>query len=268
MPLITISQNPGSEGIKVARLVADGLSLKVYDDVELEKISSELGIHAEYLKGLDEKAPGLFNRILSDKPELYLDYMENIVYEVARQGEGVIMGHGSQMLLRDFGCAFHVRVHASELTRLQNIIDQHGLSREAAKKLMHKIDDQQKGFFKFAFHMEWDDPSLYDLIINTEKMGVDAAVKLIVEATQTEDISTCSLNARLAQEKKIHAALLKNNIDTSTLNVEVTEKGVVNITGLYNPLQDQASIVKVVEGISGITGVSAEVTPRTAQYFI
>ena len=73
-----------------------------------------MGVRSEDLKSLDETAPGLFDRILGKKPDWYLDIMEAVVYKVSRQGQGVIIGHGSQMLLRDFGCALHIRVHASQ----------------------------------------------------------------------------------------------------------------------------------------------------------
>jgi hypothetical protein len=72
----------------------------------------------------DEKAPGLFSRLLSHKPEVYLDLLEVLIYEVARHGKGVILGHGAQFLLWDFGCALHVCIYASESTRIQNLTDQ------------------------------------------------------------------------------------------------------------------------------------------------
>ena len=41
--------------------------------------------------------------------------MDSIIFEVSRKGNGVIIGHGSQMLLQDFGCALHVRIQAALL---------------------------------------------------------------------------------------------------------------------------------------------------------
>ena len=118
MPLITISHSIGSDGRAIAALIANKLNYGLYDDDKLQKMAKALGLYAEGLVSLDENAPGLFDRILSNKPELYLDYMESVVFEVARKGEGVIMGHGSQMLLRDFGCAFHARIHTSQSSRI------------------------------------------------------------------------------------------------------------------------------------------------------
>lgn len=265
MPLITISQSIGSEGLTIARLVADGLDLKLYDDFELQQMALKIGIDAKDIKSLDEKAPGLFDRILYNRPELYLDYMETVIYEVARAGEGVIIGHGSQMLLRNFDCALHVRVQTATQIRIKNIMDQHGVSRPAAEKLLRKIEDRQRGFFRYAFHLDWDDPSLYDVIINTGKMGADTAAGLIINAANSEDIRTCSIYAldvmeRLSLEKQIHAALLKNEINVITLNVDVPEKGLAHISGFTSSVDDKDRIEKVIKKVPGITDVKTEVS--------
>ena len=31
---------------------------------------------------------------------------------------------------------------------------------------------------RFAFHMDWTEPSLYDMIINTEQIGLDLAASM------------------------------------------------------------------------------------------
>jgi len=256
MPLITISQSMGSEGETIARPVAEQLNYELYNDDKLQKIAKKLGLYAEDLIDLDENVPGLIDRILSNKPELYQDYMESVVFEVARKGEGVIMGHTSQMLLRDFSCAFHVRIHASQSTRIQNLIEKQGLSRDAAKKLIHKFDHRQSGFFRYAFQMRWDDPALYDVVINTKKMSVN-----IVETVQSEDINTCSLDAveameKLSLQKQIHAELLKNNIEIHSLHIEASENATVHITGISRSVEDIEKIKNAIENIPHLKDVT------------
>ena len=94
MPLITISRGIGCGGMIIARLVAEGLKLELFDDRRLQEEAIKMGLRPE---NIDENAPGFLDRILSKKPEIYLDYMESIIYEVAKRGEGVIIGHGSQI---------------------------------------------------------------------------------------------------------------------------------------------------------------------------
>ena len=264
MSLITISRGIGCGGLIIARLVAEALDLDLFDDQRLQEEALRLGIRSEDLVSLDEKKPGLFDRILNRRPELYLDFMEAVVYGVAQGGRGVILGHGSQMLLRDFGCALHVHIHAQDTARMDNLMSQKGLSRAAATKLIRQSDARQQGFFEYAFHMNWKDPGLYDLIINTEQIGIDLAVTLITEAARSENMQACSLTAvaameRLSLKKKIEGFLLENDINISTLLIEVPEAGVAEITGLTYTEEEKARIDTVLKSIPGLTTLRGSV---------
>ena len=114
MSLVTITQTIGCNGLAIARRIAEGLGIELYDDSRLREEAIRMGFHEEKLKGFQEKAPDWFDRILGGKPEMYLELMESVVYEAARRGEGVILGHGSQMLLHDFGCnSWPLKVHCA-----------------------------------------------------------------------------------------------------------------------------------------------------------
>lgn len=265
MALITISRSLGSGGRKIAEKVAKTLNLELYDDDRLQEAAVEMGIPEEHVRNLNEKAPGLFDRLLSRKPEIYLEIMESVVYDIAQKGKGVILGHGSQLLLRDFGCAFHVYVHATGPSRVQQVMETKGVDRESALKLIQKSDHQQRGFFRFAFQMDWNDPSLYDLIINTEKLGIDAAVKLIVDTAGSDLIQECSLTAveamgRLALKKRVEAAVMEQNVNTILLTIDVPETGVVQIGGTTYSREERESIVRVIQGVSGVTEVRGEIS--------
>jgi cytidylate kinase len=271
MALITITTGIGCEGTAIGQRVADGLKLELYDDQRLQEEATKTGIPPKALEGLDEKAPGLFSRLWSRKPEIYLDLMESLIYEVARRGEGVIMGHGAQLLLRDFGCALQVRIHASESTRIGNLMDQQGLSQEAATKMIHKSDSERRGFLQFAFHKDWDDPTLYDLSINRDKLSVDSAANLIMEVAQSQEIKECSLTALDAMEsrslsKKIEAALIKNDISLTDIHIEIPEKGVAVIRGWTHTRENKDLLLETVKEVPGVSEVKSEVVVVPAAY--
>ena len=264
MPLITISQGIGSGGKAVGELVADGLGLDLFDDDRLQREAHRMGIRPEAIGDFDEKAPDLFHRLLSNKPEIYLDYLESVVYALAGQGQGIIIGHGSQILLREFGCALHVRIHAGESARVDNLMKEKHLSREVAQQLILKTDHEQRGFFQYAFHMDWQDPSLYDLVINTEKMGYETAAKLVTDAYRSDRITACSLDAvgiikGLSLRKKINAALLENNLQIKWLDIAVNEKGTVMIKGFINSQEEKDKALTIIKSIPGVTRVEEEI---------
>jgi len=199
----------------------------------------------------------------------FLDLMEAVIYEVAKKGEGVIIGHGGQFLLRDFGCALHVLIFGARSSRVRHVMEQENISRDLAEQLIHKSDDHQAGFFRFAYQREWNDLSLFDLVISTEKMTPAAAIDIIVEAAQNQEVKTCSLTAldamdRLSLEKKIEAALLKNHFDPRYVHVAVPEKGIVLVRGLTESDYDRERLAAVVGAVEGVKEVRSEVSVRPA----
>jgi len=265
MPLVTITQNIACGGIDIACRVAGELGVKLYDDRELKEAALRMGIRSEDLASLDEKAPGFFDRVLSRRPELYLDLMEAVVYEVARKGEGVILGHGSQILLRDFGCALHVFVHAPEAARVRNLMRRQLFSEASAQKIMEKSDNEQRGFFRYAFNLRMSDPSLYDLIVNTGKLGTDAAAALVTNAARSDEIKACSLEAveameRMVMAKKIRAALIENDINVSMLHIEVAEKNSAVVRGFTYTQDEKERIEAAVKGLPEPSRIQTEVS--------
>lgn len=269
MSLITLTQSMGCQGREIAKLVADRLNLELYDDARLQKTLQSMGKGFENLKKFDEKAPGFFDRIISNQPDIFLDLMEAAIYEVAKNGAGVIIGHGGSFLLRDFGCALHVLIYANRSSRVRNIAEQQRISREVADRLLGKSDENQAGFFQFAFHREWNDLSLFDLVISTEKLSPTSVSKIIVEAAQNQEVKTCSLTAldamdRLSLKKKIEAALLKNNFDPRYIHITLPDKGVVLIRGLTESQDELTRIKEIVSAVEGAREVRSEVSVRPA----
>lgn len=264
MPLITITQNFGSNGSAIARKVADDLGCELCDDRKLNELIQKKGISAEEISQLDEKSPGYWDIFFKSRPQIFLNVLESVVYEVAQRGEGVIIGHGSQMLLRNFDCAFHVRILALEGQRADKLAAGQGISRDAALKLIRQRDKDQAGFFKFAFQLDMDDPSLYDLIINTHKLDTETAAGLIAGAVRSENIRACGMNAletmeRLALEKKVRAALLENRIDDRNIVIEVMDEGVTSVAGVSSTAEEKKRIEAVVCRVPGVSKVVSAV---------
>jgi len=260
----------GSGGRIIAQKVAEGLGLEVFDDVKFQEAALQAGISPEDRANLDERAPGLWGHIWRQKSDMYINLMESVVYDLAKKGQGVIVGHAGQILLSEFNCALHVLIFAPEEARIQRLVDQHKMSRENAEKLLHKADHELQGFFQFAFHKTLDDISLYDLIVNTAKMKEDAAARLITEAVQSDTIKECTLQAlqsmeSLALAKRVEAAILKSELSLAHVSVEVPAAGQVLLTGLVYSDVGKDTLLKSVRGVQGVKDIRAEISVVPAQ---
>jgi cytidylate kinase len=262
MSLITISQDFGSGGSAIAQKVAKDLQLTLYDDERLRKEAIDMGVKSENLKGLEEKTPNFFDRLMGYKPDIYLDVLQSVVYKIARQGTGVIIGHGSQVLLKDFTCAFHVRIFAPQEARVKKLMSLENVDRETAEKIIYKKDEEFRSFFQFAFGKTFNDLSQYDLILNTGKVGIETAASQIVSLSKSEEIIACSLNAMeamdcMALEYKIKAELLQHNISDRDITLEASKPGNVILRGLASSDDEKEKIESIIRGVQGVNDLES-----------
>ncbi|MEK6672221.1 MAG: cytidylate kinase-like family protein [Nitrospirota bacterium] len=116
-----------------------------------------------------------------------LDYhglMKDVVTEFAQAGNAVVVVRGSQMILKDWPSVLHVLVIAPVETRIKAIMEQEGVSRIVAERRVKENDEARAAFFENNFNVNWLDPILYDLVINTGRISKDPAVELIVKTAQ------------------------------------------------------------------------------------
>jgi cytidylate kinase len=263
MPLITLTTSIGCGATSVSQKVADCLKIELYDDERLQKEALEMGYSSKDLKGFDEKAPGLFDRLLRRRPEIYNELMAAVIYEVAHRGEGIIIGHGANFFLEDFSCALHLRMHAPKQFRIRRLVDQLKIGPDTALRMIENRDNELKAFLSFSLQIDWNDFTLYDLVINVDKLGIDAVAEMIVNLAKTENIQQCSLTAMESMEKlsllkKVEAAVMKNNINPQELFIEVPEPGVVRLTGLINPMRTIAGVTELIKSVQGVEKVICE----------
>ena len=101
MYFITFSRKMGTNGSEIARRVAERLGYNFYDTEAIESAAQEMGFLKD-VKEIDEKAPSLFLRFFSKSPEVHLDRLHSVIYELASRGNAVFLGRGSHSLLRIF----------------------------------------------------------------------------------------------------------------------------------------------------------------------
>src|SRR5574340_1004769 len=149
MYFVTVSEMLGSGGENVARKVAERLNYPFYAKEELFKVAEEMGYLAD-IKDLELKDPHLLEKYFSDKPRIYLDRFQAVIYEVARRGNAVFFGKGSQLLLHSFDCALHVFVGGSMEKRTERLMRDMKIEKSVAEQIIHTSDHDKARFVKYA----------------------------------------------------------------------------------------------------------------------
>lgn len=261
MAIITISRQVASLGDEIARSVAGQLA---YDCIDKQKIIEALtsqGFSADDIERYDEKKPSIWHRF-SERRKKILHLIQAAVYDFATRQNVVIVGRGSQVLLKDLPGILHVRVMAPHATRLQRLMDQNKCAEKEAEQIILRSDRDSAEFINAYFEADWEDPSLYDLILNTRTISMETGAKLIMQMVAADEFKEAPQSAMeelidLALTRKVMAALLDiAGLDVTSLRIE---KGVADISGLARSEVIKELCHRTVSSIEGIEKVHIKI---------
>jgi CMP/dCMP kinase len=207
MAVITISREYGSRGNAIARLLCERLGYRYFDKDLMEQLGAEMGVESETIAGLPEdkqhRTRGYVERFFASMPTLTGDIgwrtaarvevaaqmervsaqtVESLIRAAYEQDNVVVVGRAAQVVLRNAPAVLHVRVVAPIEQRIERTQQTAGLSSDAARELVHQRDQAARDYVKSFYNVDWTDPLLYDLVINTSTLREQASVDLIVQA--------------------------------------------------------------------------------------
>ena len=261
MYFITFSRKIGANGSEIARRLAEQLKYTFYDTEAIENAAQEMGFLKDVME-IDEKVPSLFQRFFSQKPEVYLDRLHSVIYELASRGNAVFLGRGSHMLLRSFKCALHIRVTASLQNRIENLVKR-GFLREAAIKAVEKSDHERGAFIKYAFKVDWDNPELYDFVLNMDNLTIDLAVNAVYHIADSETIKARSMDVMKSLEmmglaRRAEAALIEAGLKHGPF-ISVLEPGKIQLNGYVTEEVTKTKAEEILKGVKGINSIDNQV---------
>jgi cytidylate kinase len=194
LPVITIAMQPGSGGSLIAGKVAERLAFDWYHRDVVEQIAKSAKIRSTVVNTLEKKrrtgVEDFISSLIEDQylhPDSYLNYLLLVINTIAKHGRAVIVGRGANFILPPEDI-FSVRVIAPLETRVRNVAVAYRVSTKEAKKRVMQRQSKRKAFVRQAFHADISDPLHYDMVINTGKISIEAAVDGIIGAVKRSEI--------------------------------------------------------------------------------
>jgi len=187
--VVTVSRGFGSHGKHIAQALADKLGVRCCDRSILEGVAERANVDIELVKRLDENLENTntlpwksFFTGKSFPKERYLHHLVKVVLNISTKG-GVIVGRGAHLILGP-DKAFRVRIIGSLETCAARVAERDQLDLEAARKLVETVNHDRAEYLRKLYGVRIDDCSDYDLVINTDRFGVEQAVELILYSMQ------------------------------------------------------------------------------------
>ena len=182
MAVITISRELGSGGNDIARQVAEALGYELADKKTADAIFRQYGLTK--FDDLYNSAPSFLDILNADN--LLLVSMANEITEaLARRGNIVIVGRAGFAVLTDYADVLNVHIQAPFADRVRRLMAEDGLTDAQAAEEQVKDDDKVHSTYVQRFYnKQWDEPSSFDLVLDTSAMSDESAVQQIVEAAK------------------------------------------------------------------------------------
>lgn len=191
--IITIGREFGAGGAEVGKRVAKELGIEYYDkDIILKTAMAGSNLEPEQVRKWDERVPKNFGFAQSlfdfyNKPleEELWKAQRDAIRELANKESCVIVGRNGDYILKEFDHCLNVFIHAGfewRTRRMTAMMDQVPADQVAGD--VRAVDRARKKYCEYYTKRIYGDARNYDLTLNTEKLGIDRAVELILAAAQ------------------------------------------------------------------------------------
>ena len=208
--VITIARQIGSGGEEIASELAQALGVQLIERQIIEAAASAAGVSADTIAQA-EKVPSLLERMLeylgqhaggldpvgdfsmegavtagafnpAMTTEGYRQLIEDVLRRTATESDAVIVAHGGNVVLREVPYVLKVMICAPVRVRSQRLQEMEHISAEEAEKRVRDDDKQRIDYFQTYYKVNWVNPALYDLTVNTNRIDTQTAVNLIRSA--------------------------------------------------------------------------------------
>lgn len=199
--IITLEREFGCGGGQIACELARRLGWKVWDQQLTSEIARRAQVAEEAVCMCDERVDsrlyrlakafwrGSYERSLPVADSKVFDtdrmmaMMEEIIGNIAVEGNAVIVGRGSPFFLRDREDTFRVFTYASRDEKIRRLLEL-GKSPAEAEDLVDSVDKDRVAYIRYYFNAEWPTRSLYHMMINTE-IGDEKVIEMIRHGMET-----------------------------------------------------------------------------------
>jgi cytidylate kinase len=262
MPIITISRGSFVAGMKLALRVAERLGYPIIGREEMiHEATKEYGISVDKLVAAAKERPSIWQQVFAPRIG-YLKCQTATILENVKDGNLVLHGHAGHLLLTGISHVISVRVIADIEYRIKTAMTQMSLNYKEAAEYVQRVDTERKNWTRFLYGVEWQDPGLYDQVVNLEHMSIDSACEIIVCMTKLDDFKITKESQKafddLLLSSRVWASLIRDS-RTRVTSIQVTaDSGTVTIRGSLGSEKTIDAILQVAGQVKGVLSVVNE----------
>ncbi|WP_333678113.1 cytidylate kinase-like family protein [Muricomes intestini] len=196
--VITIARGFGSGGKEIAIKLGERLGISCYERQLLTMASDQSGIDEGLFVETDERLRGKyianwlrkipFTAVLEPNEKDFVsdinlfNIQAELIRSLAKSESCIIVGKCADHILKDYKNVISLYVEAPRSACVKSIMNKMYISEERANQLIHSTDRYRAQYYNYyTGGKDWTNPINYDLILNSNRIGRDNCVEVIME---------------------------------------------------------------------------------------
>lgn len=197
--VITIAFMDGARAEEIGRRVATDLGFRYVDDQIVERAAEMAGVTPAEVAAVEHSQP-LIARILAalaisaasdpsgvgavtlaeaDPSPAYRALIQEVIRRTADAGGSVIGAHGAGILLADRPDTVRVLITGSPAVRIRRVSIELGMAERDARKAVARADHERAAYLRRFYDLHEELPTHYDLVLNTDVLTPERAIRTI-----------------------------------------------------------------------------------------
>ncbi len=259
MPVIFISRGTMS-GVRVlVDCLHDRTAIRCITREDLEKNVNQHGRIATRIVEKLANATSAYDQF-SELRWPYIVLMRRALLEKIRHDNVVYHGYSGHLLLPPQRHFFRIRIEAPLALRVKMTMQRMGCDEEKAREYIRDADDMRVKWARYMFAHDIRNAMLYDLLVNLERVSMEAACRIIEDVMKDPDFQATPESQaevdRLYLATDIEEALVTDpRTSAIEISAEVPETGAIQLVGPYLDEAELSTVMEIAQSVSGVTDI-------------
>lgn len=262
MTVIAMTQEMATLGKDVALGVCEELGLQQVRHEVGDVVAGRMSVKKSLIRRIREGKAGRVEKWAADDRTISI-FTAQEVFDLAVKGNVLIRGWGATLLLRSVPHIACVKVTAPLELRVKRLMERLETDDEQLARHEIAVDDAARATrMGEYFNVEWGDPALYDLTLNTERASIPTCVSQVVALVRAKEFTETTESRRKLEDLALQArarAALRADARASEIDVLVeVSSGIVTLRGIVVNAGEKSLANEIVAAIPGVSSVVDE----------
>jgi cytidylate kinase len=263
MAIVSLTIGIYSGGDQLAEDLSKALGARCVSREVLLEAAKTYNVPEDKISQVFERTPSFWER-MTESRRTFLAYIQAILADWAKEDRLVYHGNAGQEMLREVPHVLRVRIDAPMAQRVRVATQALKIGADQARRLIEQADDERAKRLRYFFNADWKDISLYDLVLNTEKLTLADARDLILHATKFPRFQLTPDRRQAFQDyllkSHIYALLASALVGRLSLVAVTVEGGAVTLSGTLTSHESTLDqLVQQIQALPGVERVNNEI---------